>query len=81
MGRSHARDMHDFLQGGRGPRHGDIVAHAAAKEKILLQNHADGSSQMCHVYIADIVIVYPEVAFLQGLQPLEEPGEGAFARS
>jgi len=36
---------------------------------------------MGHIDIADIVVINPDIAFLQGLQPLDKPGKRALART
>ncbi|KAF5030353.1 hypothetical protein DSECCO2_639010 [anaerobic digester metagenome] len=69
----------DFLQGGRGPGHGDVVAHRAGEKEAVLEHHPDLPAHVGHVALAHVVAVQTQAALGRDVEPLDEPGERGFA--
>ena len=58
---------------------GDVLAHAAVEEGVLLQDHAHLHSQLCRVDEADVDAVDQQASLLGGIQALDELGQRALA--
>ena len=71
---------HGFYRRG-GVSDGDVLAHAAVKEEVFLQDHADLSAQLGGVYQADVDAVNHQPALLWHIQALHQLGQGAFTRA
>ena len=75
------RSAHHLLDRRRRVGNGDVLAHAAVEQQVLLQHHADLAAQLGGVDQADVDAVHQHAALLRGVEPLHELGEGALARA
>ncbi len=74
-----ARRVHHGLDGRGRVRDGDVLAHAAVEQQVLLQYHADLPSQLRRIDQADVDTVHEDAALLGYVQALHELGERALA--
>ena len=58
---------------------GDVLAHAAVEQQVLLQHHADLAAQLRGVDQADVDAVDQHPALLGRVQALHQLGQGALA--
>ena len=71
----------DLLDAGIGLGHGEILADGAAKQEVLLQDHADLPPQMRQVDLAGIDAVEADQSFLHAVEALDQLGQGGFSRT
>ena len=61
----------DRLYGRARIGYGNVLAHAAVEQQVLLQHHADLSAQLRRVYQADVDAVHQQPAALGRVQALD----------
>ena len=73
------RHAHHGFDGGGRVGDGDVLAHAAVEQQVLLQHHAHLAAQLRGVDQADVDAVHQQAALLGHVQALHQLGQGAFA--
>ena len=65
--------------GGIGQR--DVLTNRAVEQQVLLQHHADLAAQPGRIDLSDIDSIDQDAPALRHVQPLEQLGQGRFARA
>ena len=75
------RRLHHLLDGGCRVGDGDVFAHAALEQPVVLQHHADLSAQLRGIDQGDVDAVDQHPALLGCVQSLHQPRQRALARA
>src|SRR5438874_1691524 len=74
-------DPDDLVQRGSRLGHRNVLAHRAAKQKILLQYNADLRAQMSQIELLQILAVDVHKARLRAVEALDQPSYRRLARA
>ena len=70
---------HDGLQRRGGVANGDVLAHAAVEQEVVLQDDPDLATQLGRIHQADVDAVDQQAALLGRVQALHQLGQRALA--
>ncbi len=81
MGAGQVGGVHDLVHRHGRIGQGDVLAHRAVEQQVLLQHHAHLPAQPGGIDQGQVHPVHQHAAALGGVQALDQLGQGGFARS